>query len=222
MGRQQANCRQVSHLSADIWYLVVHKIPTCFRCASTRTTHTKSKDICIRVYVSSVYITVSPWGGVVNFFAWFPTPRNRANFHGCVESSRVFWVEYWKRYSSFEYFESSMESCTQALSILSRVWKVVLKLWVCWVEYGKSYSILDSSLSICPIPYSYSRRVWKVVLNLWVFWVEYGKLYSSFEYFESSMGSCTQALSILSRVWKVILDTRLIVEYLPDTVLILE
>ena len=47
--------------------------------------------------------------------------------------------------------------------------------------------------------------------------------------------SCTQALSILSRVWevvlklcilsrvwKVILDTRLIVEYLPDTVLILE
>ena len=36
------------------------------------------------------------------------------------------------------------------------------------------------------------------------------------------MGSCTQALSILSRVWKVILDTRLIVEYLPDTVLILE
>ena len=143
-------------------------------------------------------------------------------FKGCVESSRVFWVEYWKRYSSFEYFESSMESCTQALSILSRVWKVVLKLWVCWVEYGKSYSILDSSLSICPIPYSYSSRVWKVVLNLWVFWVEYGKLYSSFEYFESSMGSCTQALSILSRVWKVILDTRLIVEYLPDTVLILE
>ena len=51
---------------------------------------------------------------------------------------------------------------------------------------------------------------------------QYGKLYSSFEYFESSMGSCTQALSILSRVWKVILDTRLIVEYLPDTVLILE
>ena len=50
-----------------------------------------------------------------------------------------------------------MESCTQALSILSRVWEVVLKL-----------------------------------------------------------------LSILSRVWKVILDTRLIVEYLPDTVLILE
>ena len=50
-----------------------------------------------------------------------------------------------------------MESCTQALSILSRVWKVG-----------------------------------------------------------------TQALSILSRVWKVILDTRLIVEYLPDTVLILE
>ena len=36
------------------------------------------------------------------------------------------------------------------------------------------------------------------------------------------MGSCTQALSILSRVWKVILDARLIVEYLPDTVLILE
>ena len=29
---------------------------------------------------------------------------------------------------SIEYFESSMESCTQALSILSRVWKVVLKL----------------------------------------------------------------------------------------------
>ena len=39
---------------------------------------------------------------------------------------------------------------------------------------------------------------------------------------ESSMESHTQALSILSRVWKVILDTRLIVEYLPDTVLILE
>ena len=36
------------------------------------------------------------------------------------------------------------------------------------------------------------------------------------------MESHTQALSILSRVWKVILDTRLIVEYLPDTVLILE
>ena len=64
-----------------------------------------------------------------------------------------------------------MESCTQAMSMLSRVWEVVLKLY---------------------------------------------------EYFESSMGSCTQALSILSRVWKVILDTRLIVEYLPDTVLILE
>ena len=44
----------------------------------------------------------------------------------------------------------------------------------------------------------------------------------SIEYFESSMESHTQALSILSRVWKVILDTRLIVEYLPDTVLILE
>ena len=36
------------------------------------------------------------------------------------------------------------------------------------------------------------------------------------------MESHTQALSILSRVWKVILDTGLIVEYLPDTVLILE
>ena len=36
------------------------------------------------------------------------------------------------------------------------------------------------------------------------------------------LGYHTQALSILSRVWKVILDTRLIVEYLPDTVLILE
>ena len=36
------------------------------------------------------------------------------------------------------------------------------------------------------------------------------------------MESHTQALSILSRVWKVILDTRLIVEYLPDTVPILE
>ena len=33
-----------------------------------------------------------------------------------------------------------MESGTQALSILSRVWKAVLKLWVCWVEYGKRYS----------------------------------------------------------------------------------
>ena len=49
-------------------------------------------------------------------------------FQGCVESSGVFRVKYRKRYSSFEYFESSMESCTQALSILSRVWKVVLKL----------------------------------------------------------------------------------------------
>ena len=36
------------------------------------------------------------------------------------------------------------------------------------------------------------------------------------------MESHTQALSISSRVWKVILDTRLIVEFLPDTVLILE
>ena len=34
----------------------------------------------------------------------------------------------WKLYSSFEYFESSMESGTQAMSILSRVWKAVLKL----------------------------------------------------------------------------------------------
>ena len=118
--------------------------------------------------------------------------------------------------------EDMYSNLSRVLSTLSRVWKVILKLWVFWVEYGKSYSILDSSLSICPIPYSYSSRVWKVVLKLWVCWVEYGKLYSSFEYFESSMGSCTQALSILSRVWKVILDTRLIVEYLPDTVLILE
>ena len=37
-------------------------------------------------------------------------------------------VEYGKRYSSFEYFESSMESGTQAMSMLSRVWKAVLKL----------------------------------------------------------------------------------------------
>ena len=29
---------------------------------------------------------------------------------------------------AFEYFESSMESGTQAMSILSRVWKAVLKL----------------------------------------------------------------------------------------------
>ena len=102
-----------------------------------------------------------------------------------------------------------MESCTQALSILSRVWKVILDTRLI-VEYFARYR-------------THTR-------------VEYGKLYSSyeyvessmgsctqaFEYFESSMGSCTQALSILSRVWKVILDTRLIVEYLPDTVLILE
>ena len=99
-----------------------------------------------------------------------------------------------------------MESFTQALSILSRVWKVILDTRLV-VEYFARYR-------------THTR-------------VEYGKLYSSyeyvessmgscFEYFESSMGSCTQALSILSRVWKVILDTRLIVEYLPDTVLILE
>ena len=102
-----------------------------------------------------------------------------------------------------------MESCTQALSILSRVWKVILDTRLI-VEYFARYR-------------THTR-------------VEYGKLYSSyeyvessmgsctqaFEYFESSMRSCTQALSILSRVWKVILDTRLIVEYLPDTVLILE
>ena len=102
-----------------------------------------------------------------------------------------------------------MESCTQALSILSRVWKVILDTRLI-VEYFARYR-------------THTR-------------VEYGKLYSSYEYvessmgsctqalsiFESSMGSCTQALSILSRVWKVILDTRLIVEYLPDTVLILE
>ena len=30
--------------------------------------------------------------------------------------------------SGIEYFESSMESGTQAMSILSRVWKAVLKL----------------------------------------------------------------------------------------------
>ena len=102
-----------------------------------------------------------------------------------------------------------MESCTQALSILSRVWKVILdtRLIVEYfaryrthtrVEYGKfysSYEYVESSMGSCT---------------------------QAFEYFESSMGSCTQALSILSRVWKVILDTRLIVEYLPDTVLILE
>ena len=101
-----------------------------------------------------------------------------------------------------------MESCTQALSILSRVWKVILDTRLI-VEYVARYR-------------THTR-------------VEYGKLYSSYEYVESSMGSCTQALSILSRVWevvlklsilsrvrKVILDTRLIVEYLPDTVLILE
>ena len=88
-----------------------------------------------------------------------------------------------------------MESCTQALSILSRVWKVILDTRLI-VEYFARYR-------------THTR-------------VEYGKLYSSYEYVESSMGSCTQALSILSRVWKVILDTRLIVEYLPDTVLILE
>ena len=29
---------------------------------------------------------------------------------------------------AFEYFESSMESGTQAMSMLSRVWKAVLKL----------------------------------------------------------------------------------------------
>ena len=85
-----------------------------------------------------------------------------------------------------------MESCTQALSILSRVWKVVLKL----------LSILS--------------RVWKVILDTRLIVeyfaryrthtrVEYGKLYSSYEYVESSMGSCTQALSILSRVWEVVL-----------------
>ena len=102
-----------------------------------------------------------------------------------------------------------MESCTQALSILSRVWKVILDTRLI-VEYFARYR-------------THTR-------------VEYGKLYSSYEYVESSMGSCTQALSILSRVWevvlkllsilsrvwKVILDTRLIVEYLPDAVLILE
>ena len=71
-----------------------------------------------------------------------------------------------------------MESHTQALSILSRVWKV----------------ILDTRLIVEYLP--------DTVLILEV---EYGKLYSSYEYVESSMGSCTQALSILSRVWEVVL-----------------
>ena len=73
-----------------------------------------------------------------------------------------------------------MESHTQALSILSRVWKV----------------ILDTRLIVEYLPDN--------VLIL-EYLVEYGKLYSSYEYVESSMGSCTQALSILSRVWEVVL-----------------
>ena len=68
-----------------------------------------------------------------------------------------------------------MESCTQALSILSRVWKVILDTRLI-VEYFARYR-------------THTR-------------VEYGKLY---DYVESSMGSCTQALSILSRVWEVVL-----------------
>ena len=71
-----------------------------------------------------------------------------------------------------------MESCTQALSILSRVWKVILDTRLI-VEYFARYR-------------THTR-------------VEYGKLYSSYEYVELSMGSCTQALSILSRVWEVVL-----------------
>ena len=69
-----------------------------------------------------------------------------------------------------------MESCTQALSILSRVWKVILDTRLI-AEYFARYR-------------THTR-------------VEYGKLYSSYEYVESSMGSCTQALSILSRVWEL-------------------
>ena len=71
-----------------------------------------------------------------------------------------------------------MGSCTQALSILSRVWKVILDTRLI-VEYFARYR-------------THTR-------------VEYGKRYSSFEYFESSMESGTQAMSMLSRVWKAVL-----------------
>ena len=72
-----------------------------------------------------------------------------------------------------------MGSCTQALSILSRVWKVILDTRLI-VEYlPDTVLILDR--------------------------VEYGKRYSSFEYFELSMESGTQAMSMLSRVWKAVL-----------------
>ena len=96
-----------------------------------------------------------------------------------------------------------MEGCTERTEIFGMVWKPVP-------------SVPKRSVGYIP------AEIPAVYLGTYRTEHTLGKLYSSFEYFESSMGSCTQALSILSRVWKVILDTRLIVEYLPATVLILE